>query len=232
MQAVILAAGEGRRLRPLTNEIPKPMVVVRGRPILEYTLSILPEAIDEVILVIGYQGDKIKNYFGHSFGHFKLLYTEQPRPKGTGDAIDRAKPFLKEDYFFLLYADDLYHPEDLKLCLKDSPALLVKETKNPERFGVCLIDQTNYLMDILEKQKNPPTTLANIGVYFLNQEIFKVPKVLLPNGEFNLPVQIGNWAKQRPIKVIKARFWHPIAYPEDLRTAEYFLDLPADKRLN
>ena len=67
MQAVILAAGVGKRLKPLTDDLPKPMVRVNGRPILEYTLSILPKEIDEVILIVGYLKEKIIEYFGDSF---------------------------------------------------------------------------------------------------------------------------------------------------------------------
>lgn len=232
MQAVILAAGRGERLRPLTDEMPKPMLPVAGQPILEYTLSILPEEIDEVILVIGYKGEKIKNYFSPSFGFRKLFYVEQPKPLGTAHALLCVKPFLKDKYFLLLYADDLYHPDDLKNCLGNTPALLVKETNRPERFGICLIDENNILCHILEKQPNPLSNLANIGVYFLNQEIFEIPPPIMPNNELNLAGQIGFWAKYRPIKVIKAKFWHPIAYPKDLELAEYFIRLPVSERIN
>ncbi len=232
MQAVILAAGRGERLRPLTDEVPKSMLEVAGKPILEYTLSILPKEIDEVVLVIGYKGEKIRNYFGKKFSRLKLSYIEQPEPKGTGQALLCAKPSLKNDYFLLLYGDDLYHPADLKNCLQSVPTVLVKETDHPERFGVCLVDKDNHLLDILEKQENPPSCLVNIGVYFLNQEIFAVPPMYLPNGEMILAGQIGFWAKQRVIQVIKARFWHPIAYPKDLEGAEYFLRLAVDKRIN
>jgi bifunctional UDP-N-acetylglucosamine pyrophosphorylase/glucosamine-1-phosphate N-acetyltransferase len=232
MQAVILAAGRGKRLKPLTDEIPKPMVPVAGRPILEYTLSILPKEIDEVILVIGYKGEKIKNYFGPSFNQLKLLYVEQSEPLGTAHALCCAKPFLKNDYFLLLYADDLYHPDDLENCLINNPSVLVKETDQPEKFGICLIDEKNILCHILEKQPIGLGNLANIGVYLLNQEIFEIMPPVTRNGEFNLASQIGFWAKYRSIKVIKAKFWHPIAYPEDLKLAEHYLHLPVEKRIN
>ncbi|MDP3953688.1 MAG: sugar phosphate nucleotidyltransferase, partial [bacterium] len=89
-----------------------------------------------------------------------------------------------------------------------------------------------YLLDILEKPENPPSNLVNIGVYLLNQEIFSVPKVQLANGEYNLAAQIGLWAKERRVKTIKARFWHPIGYMEDVEAAHFLVDLPPEKRLN
>lgn len=231
MQAVILAAGEGRRLRPLTNKVPKPMVSVCGRPILEHTLSILPSVIDEAIIVIGYRGEQIKQYFGSQFGKVRISYVNQDEPKGTADALMSARPMLKKGSFLLLHADDLYHPEDLRDCAQDLPTVLVKETDTPERFGVCVIGQDGLLCNVLEKQKNPPTNLANIGVYTLNEEIFEIPSVKLGN-ETVLASQIGEWAKQRPIRVIKARFWHPIGYPDDLDLAEEYLKIPLKSRSN
>jgi bifunctional UDP-N-acetylglucosamine pyrophosphorylase/glucosamine-1-phosphate N-acetyltransferase len=232
MQAVILAAGEGKRLRPLTNDVPKPMVELDRRPILEYTLSILPKQIDEVILVTGYKGEKIKERFGVDFGRLKLRYAEQKKAKGTGSALRAAKPLLRNGHFLLLHGDDLYHPDDLQNCLQDMPIVLTKESAHPERFGVCIIGENNRLIDIIEKPQNPPGNLVNVGVYLLTQDIFSIPPCYLPNGESNLAAQIGALAQKRPIHAIKARFWHPIGYPEDIELGRYFVSLPAEERLN
>ncbi|MDP3953421.1 MAG: sugar phosphate nucleotidyltransferase [bacterium] len=233
MQAVILAAGVGKRLQPLTEDVPKPMVMVGDKPILEYTLSILPKVIDEVILVVGYKKEKIIDYFGDSFNGLPIRYIEQTVFNGTAGALDLARPALKGGAFLFLYGDDLYHPKDLEeVAASNEPVVLVKEVANPERFGVCLVDDGGYLLDVLEKPENPPSNLVNPGVYLLNQEIFDVPKVQLANGEYNLSSQIGLWAKERRIKTIKARFWHPIGYPEDVEAAYSLLNLSPEKRLN
>lgn len=208
------------------------MVEVNGRPILEHSLKNLPKEIDEIVLVIGYLGDVIKNHFGSSFNGLKIKYVYQPEAKGTGDALYRAKDFIKEEAFMLLYADDLYHPADLQECVSDAPTVLVKESEHPEKFGVCLVDKNGMLLDILEKQANPPGNLVNIGVYALDSGIFSVPQVFLLNGESNLAAQIGNWAKTKRIKTVKARFWHPIGYPEDILKAEEYLSLPLNERVN
>src|SRR3989344_6712776 len=110
MQAVILAAGVGKRLRPLTNDLPKPMVKVNGKPILEYTLSILPSVIDEAILVVGYQKEKIMKHFGDSFNGLPLKYVEQEAPMGMSHALNCARPFLRKGTFLVMVGDDLYHP--------------------------------------------------------------------------------------------------------------------------
>ncbi|MEX2054423.1 MAG: sugar phosphate nucleotidyltransferase [Candidatus Colwellbacteria bacterium] len=231
MQVVILAAGAGTRLRPLTNDIPKPMVLVNGRPILEYTLSILPNVIDEVILVVGYKKEKIIDYFGDSFGDLSIKYVEQEILNGTAGALDLTRDKLRSGPFLFLYADDLYDPEDLKeIVTSNEPAILVKRIDDPRRFGVCLVDEEGYLIDILEKPENPPSNLVNPGVYLLNQGIFDVPKVQLPNGEYNLAAQIGLWAREIKIRTIPARFWHPIGYAKDVEEAHSLISVPLERK--
>jgi len=233
MQAVILAAGEGKRLRPLTNDLPKPMVRVNGKPILEYTLEILPSIISEVIMVVGYQKEKIIEYFGESFKGMPIKYVEQKEPLGTAHALDVAGSEIKKGDFLFLYGDDLYHQDDLDALVRlASPVVLVKEAIHPEKFGVCLVDRNGYLTAVLEKRPDPPSNLVNIGVYLLNEEIFDIPRVQLPNGEFNLALQIGNWATSRRIRVIRAKFWHPIGYPEDVEAANSLVILPPKERVN
>src|SRR3989344_3715497 len=233
MQAVILAAGVGKRLRPLTNDLPKPMVKVNGKPLLEYTLNILPKVVDEIILVVGYKKEKIIEYFGNSFNGVPIKYIEQTVLLGTAHALDVARPEIRDGDFLLMYADDLYHQDDLEALVKlESPVVLVKETSHQERFGVCLVDHDGYLTAILEKRLDPPSNLANTGVYLLNKEIFDIPRVQLPNGEFNLAEQIGHWATKRKIRVVKAKFWHPIGQPEDVEMADSLVTLPTTERVN
>lgn len=224
MQAVILAAGEGKRLRPLTEDRPKPMVPIGDMPILEYTISILPKVIDEVILVVGYKQEKIREHFGEEWKGRKIIYVDQPEPKGTGEALERVRHLLRGEHFMLMFADDLYHPKDLEQCVTHSGmSILVKETEHPERMGVCMLDDSGNLQEIIEKPEVPPSNLANIGVYVLHQEIFNTPKYFDAEGEHVLPPQIGYLSRIRPIKVIRAQFWHPIAYPEDVEKAKELL---------
>lgn len=232
MQVVILAAGEGRRLRPLTDTIPKPMISLAGKPILEHIIFLLPKQIDEIILVVGYKKEKIREYFGNSYGRFSMKYVLQDAPRGTADALQCARAFLCGDPFLMIHADDLYHPDDLAVVIGPRPCVIVKKSNHPERFGVCLLNKDGTLADILEKMEHPPTDLVNIGIYYLNHEIFDIKPFVLPNGELNLAGQIGAWSKTRPIDVKHSLFWHPIGYPEDLATAEHFINLSPEERRN
>jgi len=229
MQAVILAAGKGTRLRPLTNDIPKPLIRVGGKPIIEYTLSALPKEIDEAFIVIGYKGDVVRGYLGNEFVRengepIRLSYIEQEEQNGTGHALLAARPHLNKGLFLLLNSDDLYHPEDLGNAVsKKGPAVLVRRSESPERFGVCLVNREGCIQEILEKRENPPTDLVNIGAYVLHHDIFIIEAPILPNGELNLAEQVGNWAKTRPVYAVEARFWQPINNLEELEIAEKIL---------
>lgn len=218
MQAVILAAGEGRRLRPLTDDIPKALISVLGRPILEHTFEALPEEITEIVLVTGYKEERIREHFGAEFLSRPITYVSGVLPKGTGYALAEARPHIRGP-FLLLNGDDLYHPKDLRSFIEKGPAVLVKQSETPERFGVCIVRE-GLLKGIVEKPKNPPGNLVNIGAYFLNEEIFSIPAKILPSGEWNLAEQVGELAKRRAVAAESAHFWYPINTPEELRYAE------------
>ncbi|MDD5710653.1 MAG: sugar phosphate nucleotidyltransferase [Candidatus Colwellbacteria bacterium] len=228
MQAVILAAGAGKRLRPLTNDIPKPMVVVSGKPILERTLEILPDEIEEAIMVVGYKKEKIIEYFGGQFGHVRIRYVEQAEPKGTYDALECAKPLLNGGFFLFLHGDELYHPYDLQRCVESNqPTVLTVETGHPERYGICTVDQNEYLLGVQEKPADPKSNLAITGAYLLNSDIFEMSKSesSATKGEYVLAEQIGRWAARTKIKVMRATFWYTVSYPEDVHIADKFLGM-------
>jgi UDP-N-acetylglucosamine diphosphorylase / glucose-1-phosphate thymidylyltransferase / UDP-N-acetylgalactosamine diphosphorylase / glucosamine-1-phosphate N-acetyltransferase / galactosamine-1-phosphate N-acetyltransferase len=223
MKAVILAAGEGKRLRPLTLAAPKPLLKVRGKPILEHTFNNLPDAVREIILVIGYKGEQIKDYFGGEFGGRKIYYVEQLEPKGTFHALFCAKSFLGNEPFLCLVGDDFYRKEDLNRLVSESSAVLVYETFNPERFGICRINPGGFLEEIIEKPQYPCGNLANTGACVLDKSIFKESIIYGSNSEELLAPMIGSLAKKQAVKVVRGSFWFPIGYPEDLKIVEEIL---------
>lgn len=220
MQAIILAAGQGIRMRPLTDKICKPMLKIKDRPILEYTLSNLPDEISEIVIIVGYKAELIKNYFGSSYKGKKLQYFFQEKLDGSAGAIYQAQKIIKNK-FIVLNGDDLYHHDDIKNHLSDDFWILTKEVDEPGRFGVLEINSQGNLLEIAEKPKNPKNNLVNIGIYGLNKKIFDYPPVPLSNKkEFGLPQTLAKIAKDYEVKIKKADFWQPIGYPEDLKKAE------------
>src|SRR5215218_3139706 len=113
MDAVILAAGLGTRLRPHTLHTPKPLLPVRGRPILDWTLGALPRPVDRVIVVVHYLAEKVEDYL-KAQPHFKeWVAVPQEEPRGTGDALRRCRAHVRSDRLLVLNGDDLFGAADL-----------------------------------------------------------------------------------------------------------------------
>lgn len=221
MQAIILAAGKGTRMRPLTYDIPKPMLPIKGKPILAHTLSFLPEEVDEVIFVINYLGEHIQKYFGDSFDGKKIRYVTQRELNGTGGAINDCKDLIKGK-FLVLMGDDLYYRKDLAKLVKEDVAVLALETDEPERFGIFKTDQEGNALDIIECPEKFIGNMANIGAYVISPDFFDYPLVPKKAGdkEFGLPQTLVQMKDKHQIKVIKAQNWLPVGRPEDLAKAE------------
>ncbi len=224
MKAIILAAGRGVRLRPYTHITPKPLLKINGKRIIDYTLNILPQEIDEVIIVIGHLKWRVKWHLGEKHGHKKITYIVQKDKKGTAHALYLCKPLLrKKERFLVLFGDNIYAKKDLERCLNYKLSILAKEIENPKDFGVLTFDKNRHLKEIIEKPSNPPTNLVNCGVFVLNRKIFNYRMEVISKKEFGLPQTIVKMAQDYPVKIIKASFWIPVGYSHDLKKAKEIL---------
>ncbi len=212
MKAVILAAGKGTRLEPLSCVKDKPLLKIMGKTILERNLDELQGLVKEAILIIrpSQRGAAVVALFGEEYNGIKIKYVVQKKPLGTGNAAKSALEFL-EDKFLLLNGDDLYSREDIKEVLKKFPCILVKEVKDPRAFGV--IESTDGIVEnFVEKPKRPKSNLANIGLYFLPKSIFDYKIQKSPRGEYEITDYIRNFIKDNKLYFKKARTWLPISY--------------------
>jgi NDP-sugar pyrophosphorylase family protein len=222
MQAVILTAGRGKRMKNLTEKKNKNMLKVNGKPILKYKLDSLPKEIDEIIFVIGYHGDDIKKQFGNKYKGRRISYVLQKRLNGTGGAIHKAKKLLKNK-FLVIYGDDLYHKDDIEELIKFDLAVLAKEISDVTKFGILKTDKKGNLIDIIEKPKKSKSKLAAIGLFVLSKNFFKYKLVPVGGGEFGLPQTLAAMSEDYPVKIVKAKHWHPIGNPGDIKSAEKVL---------
>ncbi|MFA5997951.1 MAG: nucleotidyltransferase family protein [Candidatus Paceibacterota bacterium] len=220
MQAVILAGGEGKRMRPLTLERPKPLVLVAGRPILEHIIDALPKEVNEIILVVGYKAEMIKQHFGDSYKDRRVSYVHQWMPAGTAHALSMAEPLLNEGRFVLLCADDLHGARAFEEALAHPLAILAARHSNPSLFGVLELTAEGTLASIVEKPEVPATDLISTGAMVLDTRIFQYETVRHENGEYYMTHPLGLFAKEHPIMVVKQDFWIPIGYPGDIKMAE------------
>lgn len=203
----------------LTLTTPKPMLKIKGKPLLEHKLDALPKEITEVIFVVGYKGEHIMNHFKKEFGGRKITYIFQRNLNGTGTALHLAKSFLGEK-FLVMNGDDLYHRRDIRKLIKHDLAILGQEVEDVTKFGIMRTDRRGCLIDIVEKPKKSKDKLANIGLYMLNKKIFAYDLVRSSSGEFYLTDMVTLLAKDQKIKVEKASAWHPVGNPDDLKKAE------------
>lgn len=224
MQCVILAAGKGTRLRPLTDNVPKPLVKVAGRTLLDHIVESLPTAVDELIIVTGYLGDKIKEHCGDNYHGRKVTYVHQEEQKGTGHALWLCKEYIKGRFLFM-FADDIHGTNDIARATSFTRSMLTLTTTTPERFGIVVRHPDGTLAEMIEKPEHPPSNLASTGVMVLDENIFKFELKTQMNGEFYLTDVIAEYAREYPIAVVEQTLWIPIGYPEDVVKAEKLLSI-------
>lgn len=208
-QAVILAAGEGTRLRPLTLTKPKPLLPIANTYTLKHNLEQLPAKVREVILIVGYKKEIIRKEIGESFKGMKIRYVAQERQRGTGDAAKKAAPFL-ENRFLLLYGDDLYDKEDIKRCIFKNPSVSLKRVENPSNFGVVVV-RGKKVIKLAEKPKKPLSNLVNSGLYFLDKSIFNFKIKKSKRGEYEFTDYLKQLIEENKLYFSLAKNWLPIS---------------------
>ncbi|MDD3793409.1 MAG: sugar phosphate nucleotidyltransferase [Candidatus Gracilibacteria bacterium] len=226
MKAIILAAGEGSRLRPLTNTTPKPMIKIMGKPILEHNLESIYKYVKEIIIVVKYKAEIIENYFGNNFKGVPMIYHLQNDEKGTGAAIKG----IESDFdLIVLNGDSIFNKNDLKTILEyKGYGALVKQVINPEIYGVFKVDDDNNIREIVEKPENYIGNLANLGVYKFNSNILEIVKniPLSKRGEYEITDAINVYINKYPLKAIEIKKeFIDVGYPWDiLKANSFFLD--------
>lgn len=226
-KAVLLAAGKGTRMRDLTNELPKPMIAVRGKPILEHIVEGLRTAgVTNFLIIVGYRADVVRDYFrnGAAFGG-TISYVTQQVQDGTGRVVELAREFVGADPFVLSYGDILLEPKNYHrlVALGDADALVsVKHNEGEIAKGGCVIvNERMELTDLIEKPAGPaPSPWYNAGVYTFRPSIFEFTGRLQksPRGEYELTDAIRALAQSgKRVEVIElAGEWADVRDPEVL----------------
>ncbi|MGH2399774.1 MAG: sugar phosphate nucleotidyltransferase [bacterium] len=168
MKAIIPVAGFGTRLRPHTHTQPKALMHVAGKPIVAHIIDELAEVgVDEVVLVVGYLGEKIESYAREHYTNVKLHFVVQDEPLGNGHAVYVAREHLDGAPVIVIFGDTIIKG-DIPGLLRSRESLAgVKEVDDPRRLGVVEVDGQGYIRRFVEKPQEPPTNLALIGVYHI-----------------------------------------------------------------
>jgi dTDP-glucose pyrophosphorylase len=230
-RAVLLAAGRGTRMRELTLDLPKPMIPVRGKPILEHITGGLKSAgVTDVLIVVGYRADVVKAHFGDGSGHgLRVEYAHQITQDGTGRVVELAKDFCGGEGFVLSYGDILVEPSNYLTLTHpgDEEAIVtVKYSEDVSQGGAVFVNEAFDLVDLREKPApgEPTSPWYNAGVYLFRPSIFKFTAKLQKSvrGEYELTDAIRDLAKsEQRVRAVKLTGeWADVRDPEVLAELE------------
>ena len=190
-QAIILAAGKGKRLEPLTNTTPKAMVTIGTKPLLHILVDRLKEVgITDITIVVHYLQEKIIDYFGDgsSFG-VSIRYAKQKEMQGTANALIAAEKYIKTSQFLCIACDSLFEKDLLPRILnhKGKGVITCRRVEDPSRYGILEI-VGKKVIKIIEKPQTPSSSLANLSVYLFPKEIFQTCHLVQPSlrGEYEV----------------------------------------------
>lgn len=220
MDAILLAAGLGTRLRPHTLHTPKPLLPVQGRPILDWIIGALPAGVDRLIVVVHYLAEQVEAYLRRQTWVRDVVVVPQIEPRGTGDALRRCQAHVRSSKFFVLNGDDLFGAADLARLAQCPAGLLVHSVVEPRRFGIAFLKPDGTLEKLVEKPDLPGPRLANTGAYLFPREVFDIEIGLSPRGEYEITDYVTSLAQRQPVHVIECKFWLPIGTEEAWKQAE------------
>lgn len=232
MKALLLAAGLGSRLKPVTDHIPKCLVPINGKPLLGYWLDLLSHAgIDHFFINLHYFSDAVREYIATTPYQSKITFIEEEELLGTGGTLKKNADLFKEDSFFIAHADNL--------CLTDFKAFhwahknrphnvaLTMMTFDPvdaRQCGVVVLDHQNIVKEFHEKVENPPTNLANGAVFWMEPEVAEFAKNI-GKSHFEISRDI------LPAYVDRIVAWHNADYHLDIGTPETYKKAQDDKEV-
>ena len=235
MKAVILAAGKGTRLRPLTEDKPKVLVEVDDKPLVEYAFdSLIDIGVSEFVVVVGYKKEQIMERYDDEYRDVPITYAHQREQLGLAHALLTAEPYVDDD-FMLMLGDNVFDANlgdvvNRQAEERADAAFLVEEVPWDEasRYGVCDTNEYGEITRVVEKPDDPPSNLVMTGFYTFTPAIFHACHLVQPSDreEYELSEAIDLLIQSgRTIDAIRMDGWRiDVGYPEDRDEAEERLE--------
>jgi len=213
-----LAGGRGKRLRPITDYVPKPLIPIKNIPIIEWQIKYLKKfGISEVIICSGYKTEMIENYLNNKKMGVKIIFSIENKPLGTGGAIKKAGKKIKDNSFLVINGDVITNI-DLKKLLKKENSIAAIQLKT--KFGILQTDEDKIIK--FDEKKEIPNLWMNAGIYHLNREIIKE----LPNVGDIEKTLFPNYAKKEKLFTVKFRNtkWYSIDSFKDMEESSSIIE--------
>jgi UDP-N-acetylglucosamine diphosphorylase/glucosamine-1-phosphate N-acetyltransferase len=213
MKCVILAAGEGNRMHPLTYTRPKVMLPIAGKPILEWNLlNARAAGLKEFIFVVSYKSEMVREYFGDGRPwKVKISYVNQGKAMGTAHAIGTVEPFVSD--CIVLCGDTIFGTNDIKQITKKGTKIGLVKIDNATEYGIVEL-KGKHVVKIYEKMEHPLSNVINAGIYHFNKHIFdfirKTEKSL--RGEFEITDSINMLVSKEPMEGVFLKEWRDVVY--------------------
>jgi len=232
MKCVVLAAGEGKRMHPLTYTRPKVMLPIANKPILEWNLiNAIAAGIKEFIFVVGYKSEMVRDYFenGEKW-NINIEYINQGKALGTAHAISMVENFA--DDCIVLCGDTIFGEGDIKSIVKKETSMGILEVKHPEEYGI-VETKGKHVLKIYEKTEQPFSNIINAGIYHFNGKIFEYIKKTKKSvrGEYEITDSINMLLKKDTMEGIFLKEWRDVVYPWHLLDANEDMLKKTDKNM-
>ncbi|WEL23979.1 Bifunctional UDP-N-acetylglucosamine pyrophosphorylase / Glucosamine-1-phosphate N-acetyltransferase [Candidatus Nanohalovita haloferacivicina] len=195
-------------MRPLTEDTPKPLLPVAGKPIIQHNINLIKDFVDEIIVVAGYEIGQIEDFFENT----PVKIVEQREAQGTAHAALQAREYI-DDRTLIMNGDDIYG-SSIRQIKEHDTAFAAARSKNPENFGVLeTID--GEVKSIVEKPDEPPSNLVNIGCYLVKPRFFELLEnvEVSQRGEYEITDALSMYIAEEDVKLIETEEWLPCSYP-------------------
>jgi bifunctional UDP-N-acetylglucosamine pyrophosphorylase/glucosamine-1-phosphate N-acetyltransferase len=233
MQTVILAAGEGTRMRPLTETVPKPMLPVADRPLCAHTADAAVAAgTAELVFVVGYEADAVREYFGDTYRGVPVEYATQAEQLGTAHAVEQALTHVDDD-FVVLNGDDLYDAAAIEQLFEAEIAVGAHRVDDPRAYGVFSLEG-DRVVDVVEKPEDPPSERVNVGAYHFPAaaaDWFAAVEVS-ERGEYEITDVVERLVDEHEVRAIPVERWLGVGRPWELLEANEWKLARLDRRID
>jgi bifunctional UDP-N-acetylglucosamine pyrophosphorylase/glucosamine-1-phosphate N-acetyltransferase len=200
--------------------IPKPLLPVQNRPLLDWTIAGLPSSVDRLLVVTHYLADQIQAYLSHQKHVLDWVAIPQGTPRGTGDALRKCQSYVQSDRFLVINGDDLFGAADLARLAHTPAGVICQVVADPRKWGIAFLKADGALEKLVEKPDLEGPQLANTGAYLFPKSVFELEIGLSPRGEYEITDFVSQLAARAPFHVVKATFWYPIGTEEAWQKAQ------------